>query len=315
MRLLIVKTTSMGDVVHAVPVIDDIRKHFPDAEIDWLVEGSFADIPRNVQGVSEVIVCSVRQWKKRLAKRQTWSEIKDLKAKLRAKHYDLVIDLQGLIKSAVLASWTGAVVCGYDRQSIKERIATVLYQRKYAISREKSAVERCRLLAAKSLGYDPGNTRPQFSFKPSGKPALKGAVIFFCNTSRDTKLWPEQKWVQVGRSIVEQGRQIILPWGSEEEHQRVGRIAKAIGAAAFVPERMPIGKLMELLGEAYAVIGLDTGMTHLSSAMGLPTVGIFRDYPVELVPLEGAAKKAALGGVACCPEVKDVLSAYQKVTQ
>ncbi len=109
MRVLIVKTTSMGDVVHAVPVVEDIKRFISDAEIDWLVEDSFADIPRHVAGVSEVIECSVRKWKKRIFEKSTRGQIKALCEKLRSKHYDLVIDLQGLIKSAVLASWTNEV--------------------------------------------------------------------------------------------------------------------------------------------------------------------------------------------------------------
>ena len=105
----------MGDVVHAVPVVEDIKRFISDAEIDWLVEDSFADIPRHVAGVSEVIECSVRKWKKRIFEKSTRGQIKALCEKLRSKHYDLVIDLQGLIKSAVLASWTNAPVAGYFR--------------------------------------------------------------------------------------------------------------------------------------------------------------------------------------------------------
>lgn len=170
MRVLIVKTTSMGDVVHAVPVVEDIKRFISDAEIDWLVEDSFADIPRHVAGVSEVIECSVRKWKKRIFEKSTRGQIKALCEKLRSKHYDLVIDLQGLIKSAVLASWTNAPVAGYDWRSGKEPLATVLYSIKSSVDRQKSAVDRCRELAAKSLGYDFGSTKPQFNFKFEGSP-------------------------------------------------------------------------------------------------------------------------------------------------
>lgn len=139
----------MGDVVHAVPVVEDIKRFISDAEIDWLVEDSFADIPRHVAGVSEVIECSVRKWKKRIFEKSTRDQIKALREKLRGKHYDLVIDLQGLIKSAVLASWTNAPVAGYDRRSGKEPLATILYSVKSSVDRQKSAVDRCRELTAK----------------------------------------------------------------------------------------------------------------------------------------------------------------------
>lgn len=206
MRVLIVKTTSMGDVVHAVPVVEDIKRFISDAEIDWLVEDSFADIPRHVAGVSEVIECSVRKWKKRIFEKSTRGQIKALCEKLRSKHYDLVIDLQGLIKSAVLASWTNAPVAGYDRRSGKEPLATVLYSIKSSVDRQKSAVDRCRELAAKSLGYDFGSTKPQFNFKFEGSPESVGCVFFFCNTSRETKLWPEEKWIELGAELIRRGK-------------------------------------------------------------------------------------------------------------
>lgn len=305
----------MGDVVHAVPVVEDIKRFISDAEIDWLVEDSFADIPRHVAGVSEVIECSVRRWKKRIFEKATRAQITALREKLRGKNYDLVIDLQGLIKSALLASWTKAPVAGYDRRSGREPLATILYSVKSSVDRQKSAVDRCRELAAKSLGYDLGSTQPQFNFKFKETPRSVNRVFFFCNTSRETKLWPEEKWIELGAELIRRGKKIVLPWGSSDEKDRVLRIQARLGAAAEVPERMSIGSLMEKISCADAVIGLDTGMTHLSSAMGKPTVGIFRDYPIELVPLVGAAKKEALGGVGCCPKVQEVLSAYEKVIE
>lgn len=305
----------MGDVVHAVPVVEDIKRFISNAEIDWLVEDSFADIPKHVEGVSEVIECSVRKWKKRIFERSTREQIAALRGKLRRKHYDLVIDLQGLIKSAVLASWTNSPVAGYDRRSGKEPLATILYSVKSRVDRQKSAVDRCRELAAKSLGYELGSTQAQFNFKFEGSPEAADTVFFFCNTSRETKLWPEEKWMELGTELIRRGKKIVLPWGSPEEKDRVLRIQARLGAAAEVPERMSIGSLMEKISSADAVIGLDTGMTHLSAAMGRPTVGIFRDYPIELVPLVGAGKKEALGGVGCCPQVQEVLSAYEKVIE
>lgn len=204
---------------------------------------------------------------------------------------------------------------GYDRRSGKEPLATILYSVKSSVDRQKSAVDRCRELAAKSLGYDLGSTKPQFNFKFEGSSESAGSVFFFCNTSRETKLWPEEKWIELGGELIRRGKKIVLLWGSPEEKERVLRIQARLGAAAEVPERMPIGQLMEKISSADAVIGLDTGMTHLSAAMGRPTVGIFRDYPIELVPLVGEGKKKALGGVGCCPQVQEVLSAYEKVIE
>lgn len=305
----------MGDVIHAVPVIDDIKKQFPEAEIDWLVEDVFADIPKHVNGVNEVLECSVRKWEKSPFSKSTREAVKALRQKLKDKHYDLVIDIQGLIKSSILASLAGATVSGYDKASIKEPAATLLYDKKHNVSRKESAVNRCRLLTGKTLGYVPDLSEPVFNFEFKSDADSSGEVFFFCNTSRETKLWPEENWISLGQAIAAEGKKIILPWGSEIERERVQRIRDGVGDAASVPERMSIGKLMELLSTADAVVGLDTGMTHLSSAMGRPTVGIFRDYPIELVPLVGKGKKQSLGGVACCPQVNEVLNAYKKVVE
>lgn len=313
MKILIVKTTSMGDVVHALPAISDIKKHDPQAEIHWLVEASFSGIPLSCPLVDKVISCRVRQWRKNIFSQGTWQEISALKKQLVLEQYDKVIDLQGLIKSAVLARLTKAPICGYDKHSIKEPLASNFYTHRFSVSTSLPAITRCRNLTALSLGYPIPKDEPQFVFKSYEK-EMERKVLFFANTSRDSKLWPEAKWIELGRKLTDQGIEILLPWGSNVEQERVCRIAEQIGSEATVPPRKSIQEMIALIGKSYAVVGLDTGMTHLSSAMGIPTVGIFRDYPIELVPLAGNGPKIGLGGVNCCPEVSDVYVALEKVT-
>ena len=232
----------MGDVVHAVPVVEDIKRFISDAEIDWLVEDSFADIPRHVAGVAEVIECSVRKWKKRIFEKSTRDQIKALREKLRGKHYDLVIDLQGLIKSAVLASWTNAPVAGYDRRSGKEPLATILYSVKSSVDRQKSAVDRCRELAAKSLGYDLGSTKPQFNFQFEGSPESAGSVFFFCNTSRETKLWPEEKWIELGGELIRRGKKVVLPGRKRASSAHSGKTRRSCRGSRAYADRTADGK-------------------------------------------------------------------------
>lgn len=302
----------MGDVVHAIPVLSDIRKNFPEANIDWLVEESFADIPRSSPIVSEVISCAVRRWRKHIFSKTTWAQIGELKGTLESKKYDVVVDLQGLIKSAILASWTGQDVSGYDKDSIKEPLASSWYDNKYAVSKKESAVNRCRELAAKALGYNLEGDA-EFLFKQERNKIEDKKILFFCNTSRKTKLWPEEDWVELGNKLNSLGYLIDFSWSSEEEYNRVKTISKAIRDGCQVLEKMSIGKLMDLIGTCRAVVGVDTGLTHLSSAMGKPTVGIFRDYPINLVPLVGKGKKVSLGGPGTCPSVEDVFSAFEEV--
>ena len=153
MKLLIVKTSSMGDVVHALPVVNDIRRHHPHAEIDWLVEAPFAAIPQMHPGVRRVLPMAWRKWRSQLLQAATWHAMGRLRDQLRRGRYEAVLDLQGLLKSALWARQAGAPVLGYDKNSIREPAATWFYQHKLAVPRDLQAVQRCRLLAAGHLGY------------------------------------------------------------------------------------------------------------------------------------------------------------------
>ena len=312
MKALIVKTSSMGDVIHALPVLTDIKKAAPETEIHWLVESAFADLPRSNPLVEKVICCNVRKWKKSIFSSETRQAVQDLSAELKKERYDLVVDLQGLIKSAVLGRLAKAPFCGYDRNSIKEPLASFFYDRKASISRSLPAIERNRRLAAFAFQFPFEDTVPDFGFSIVPSEEREDYLVCFANTSRETKLWPENYWVELSKQLNNFSR-IIFPWGSPKEKERVEGFSREIGERAFVPEKMTIGQLIPIIQKARAVVGLDTGMTHLSAALGTPTVGIFRDYPVELVPLSGNGPKVSLGGVGACPSVEEVKDAVKKV--
>ena len=308
-KILIVKTTSMGDVIHALPAIHDIRRAMPKAQIDWLVEGSFADIPSLSGDVDRVFKVAVRRWRKSLFAKETRTEISAVKKALLAQKYDCVIDLQGLMKSALLARWANAPICGYDSRSIKEPIASWFYKSKFSISKSRSAIDRCRALCAKALGYEYDGTQIDFglTFKTAVQ-THKPYAAFLVNTSRETKLWPEAKWIELGRELAQKGLGIRFLWASPEEHERVKRLAEAIGEAAYVHPRLSIAECAEVLAGSTLVVGVDTGLTHLAAATDRPTVGLFLDYPIELVGLTGKSVRR-LGGVNANPSVDEVLAA------
>lgn len=312
MKALIVKTSSMGDVIHALPVLTDIKRAHPEAEIHWLVESAFADLPRSNPLVDKVICCSVRQWRKSIFSQGTRQAIRALSAELKDEHYDLVVDLQGLIKSAILGKLAKAPFCGYDKHSIKEPLASFFYDRKASVSRSLPAIERNRRLVAFAFHFPFVDTVPDFGFSVVPPEEREDYLVCFANTSRDTKLWPQSYWVELCKQLNGFSR-VIFPWGNLKEKERVEGFSREIGARAFVPEKMTIGQLIPVIQKARAVVGLDTGMTHLSAALGTPTVGIFRDYPVELVPLSGNGPKVSLGGVGACPSVEEVKDAVKKV--
>ena len=311
-KILIVKTTSMGDVIHALPAVADIKRVFADAQVDWVVENSFSDIVHLSPLVSVVHCVAVRHWRKALLSRATWQAVGAVKTALKDAHYDCVIDLQGLVKSAVIARWAKAPIYGYDRHSIKEPTASRFYQKTFTVSREMNAVERCRALCAQSLGYDYRDLPLQFSLSAPVRKEAAPYAAFLVNTSRETKLWNEQKWIELGRYCLTRGLNVHFLWASESEHERVLRLAQAIGQGAQVHPRMKIAECASVLAGAELVVGVDTGLTHLAAALDRPSVGMFLDYPVHLVALTGQKVKS-LGGVGADPRVDEIIQAIAEV--
>jgi len=311
-RLLIVKTTSMGDVVHAMPVVNDIRRCYDEAHIDWLVEAPFAAIPQMHPGVERVLPMSWRKWRGQLFKGSTWAAMGHLRAEMKRGQYDAVLDLQGLFKSALWARQAGVPVLGYDRRSIREPAAAWAYERTAAVSRELHAVQRCRLLAGAVLGYGAPPDAPDFGLRApaaSWKPRAEYAVLI-PNASRREKLWPERHWVAVGRRMRELGWMPVVLWGSEAEQTLAERIAA--GCEGDVPPFLKVGEMAALLAGAHQVVGLDTGFTHLAAALGRPTLGIYCDHEPGLAGITGPGKVASIGGKGEVPGRADVLALLEQ---
>jgi len=315
MRILIVKTSSLGDVIHNLPVVSDIRRHFPDAEVDWCVEESFSAIPRLHPAVREIIPTAVRRWRKALFKTATWREIRALHDRLQAQTYDAVIDTQGLLKSAVIAARARGPICGYAADSAREPMASRFYQRRFSVSTSEHAVVRNRLLAAAALGYavseaaDYGIAAESADF--DWLPA-RPYVVFLSATSRDDKLWPEEHWLALGRALQAQGFIAVLPGGNMVERERAARLAKAIPEAIAAPP-LHIPQLASLLADSRAVVGVDTGLTHLAAALRVPTVALYTATDPGLTGVLGSGFHCNLGGKAQIPAVADVMAELQSV--
>jgi heptosyltransferase-1 len=331
MRLLIVKTSSMGDVVHAAPVVADVLRAQPATQIDWLVEPRFAAIPRLHPGVRQVFELPWRKWRSQLFRAATWQSMKALRQQLQAQRYDLVLDLQGLLKSALWARQAGATVAGYDRASIREPLAALLYDQTAAVPRNLQAVQRNRSLAAAHLGYSlpgaavgagasvpgvsgeegPGaapGSNPDFGLRapaPGWVPKSRYAVLI-PNASRAEKLWPERHWVAVGRRLLEQGWMPLVLWGSEAEQTLAERIAA--DCEGDVPPFLKVGEMAAVLAGAQQVVGLDTGFTHLAAALGRPTLGVYCDHEPGLAGITGPGSVASIGGKGQVPSREAVLA-------
>ena len=315
MRILIVKTSSLGDVIHNLPVVCDIHKHYPDAIVDWCVEESFAAIPRLHPGVSEVITVALRRWKKQLFSRQTWQEINVFRQSIARNHYDLILDTQGLLKSALIASQARGVKCGYNADSAREPIAARFYDRSYSVSKVAHAVTRNRLLAAAAFAYV---TEPEINFGISAPltvtnwlPATR-FVVLLTATSRDDKLWPESHWLELGSQLKAQGFTAVFPGGSKPERERAARLAAALSGAIAAPA-LSLPELASVLARASAVVGVDTGLSHLAVALNVPTVAIYTATDPALTGVFGSGFHCNLGGKAQIPSVQSVLEALQPV--
>jgi heptosyltransferase-1 len=276
-RVLIVKLSSLGDVVHAMPVVHDIRQAFPGAVIDWVVEPGFAPLVRRVDGVSHAIECALRRWRKGWWTGAVWREWRAFRAAIGAYPYDAIIDLQGLTKSALIARLAKGTRYGLANRTdgaSHEAPARWLVDRAIHIEPRTHALDRSRLLAARALGYSI-EASPQFGLSSRLPKAAHKTLVFVHGTSRDDKLWPEASWIDVGRRALRDGWRIALPQSDAAELARAQRIAGALGDGCDVWPAMDLDAVTDRLGAAHGVIGVDSGLSHIAVALNLPHVQIY----------------------------------------
>jgi heptosyltransferase I len=311
-KLLIVKTTSMGDVVHAMPALTDMRRAIPGIEVDWLVEQPFAALPALHPGVRRVLPLAWRKWRRRLFQRRTWTAMAELRHQLRQEPYDQILDLQGLLKSAFWAHQARGPVVGYDRASAREPLASWFYTRTAVVGRELHAVERCRRLAAGLLGYDMPAQAPDFGLlaPPPTWGAPEPYAVLIPNASRPEKLWPEARWITVGKRLQDRGWRPVVLWGSNAEQTLAERIAA--GCDGEVPPFLKVRDMAAVLAGARTIVGLDTGFTHLGAALGRPTIGIYCDHEPGLAGVTGPGAVYSLGGKGQVPKLNEVLELLER---
>ena len=308
-RILLVKTSSLGDVVHNLPVVCDILRCVPGAMVDWVVAEAFAAVPRMHFAVSDTIVVALRRWRRTPWNAALRAEVSAFAARLRAGAYDAIIDTQGLLKSALIARAARGSRHGLDWTSSREPLA-LLYDRTYRVPWSAHAVERNRSLAAQALGY----TVPAemvFGIRPQARalPWLPNPrfVVLLHATSADAKLWAETCWIALARMFCDAGTVAVLPWGSPEEQARSERISAAV-TGSIVPPRLTLEELSTLLAQSEAVVGVDTGLTHLAGALGARTAGVYVATDPAATGIHGCARAANIGGVGAAPSASAVYS-------
>lgn len=313
-KILLIKTSSLGDVLHNLPVVTDILQHIPDATIDWVVEETFAALPTLHPGVQRAIPVAVRRWRK-----SWWNSRGEMRAVCRELHnsrYDLTLDTQGLFKSALITRCVSKPRCGYDWNSAREPVSSLFYDRTFAVPKHLHAVERNRQLAGQVLGYLPQGAPDYGIQSPAiGLPWFVQSapyVVLLHATSRDDKLWAEANWISLGKQLAAEGLQLILPWGSAKEQARSERLAAAI-PNAICPPRLNLVEAAALLGHARAVVGVDTGLSHLAAALDVPTIGIYTATDPGLTGLYAGERAVNLGGKQIYPSVGEVVATLTRL--
>ena len=289
MRVLVVKMSSLGDVIHTLPALGDAVNALPGIRFDWVVEEAFAEIPEWHSAVERVIPFAFRRWRKRPLKNFSGPEWHEARRALRSRDYDAVIDAQGLLKSAIVSRLVPAPRYGLDKNSARERLAALAYEHPVHVPKDLHAVQRTRLLFARALDYPLPRGLGSYGLAgalPTAALQSPPGLLFFHGTARAEKLWPERHWMALAELAAEAGYRVWLPWGNEEEYRRAQRIALA-GQNTRVLPQMSLRQIAEQLRQVSGAVAVDTGLGHLGAALGVPSVSLYGPTSTALVGTYG----------------------------
>jgi len=339
LNILIVKLSSLGDVLHNLPVVWDLRAQHPDARIDWVVEEGYVHLLQPLltrpgfKGIDRIIPIAIRRWRKSFFHEKTRMEFKSFLKNLRAIKYDIVVETQGLLKAALVTRFVsrshGSVVAGLanaTEDSGYEPLSRWFYTQCVTVPRQCHAVDRSRLVAAAAMHVvEPDRCTSPPQFYPQSfieQLALKSSqisaeftqpyVLFFHATARAAKQWDESHWVEIGKAIAAKGKRVILPWGNDKEKQVSQRLCAQISGAE-VPAAFSLEQAFSIVAGAEMTIGVDTGLTHLSAIMYKPTIELYCDSARWKTEGFWSAKIKNLGDTASPPDVEEVLAASIEV--
>ncbi|NNM52315.1 MAG: lipopolysaccharide heptosyltransferase I [Pseudomonadales bacterium] len=311
MRVLLVKTSSLGDVVHTFAALTDAGKVLPGLRVDWVIEEAYAELPRLHPRVHEVIPVALRRWRRTpwaMDTRRAWSE---LRHRLQ-QPYDVVIDAQGLLKSAWLLRLTQGPRFGFDRACVREPLASWFYDHKISVSRSLHAVERSRRLLAAALGYEvQGDV--DYGLQVAPDMSCQEAIWLLHGTTWPTKHWPEGQWRQLAERLSQQGERVMVPFGNEQEQERAQRLVTNLPRAGLWQPH-GLARLAAALAGAKAVVTVDSGLGHLAAALQRPVSGLYGPTDTRLTGLYGTTVTNLLGQRPCSPCLQHHCALQKKPT-
>lgn len=306
MHILLIKMSSMGDIIHTLPALTDAQNAIPNLKVDWVLEPGFADIARMHPGIHAIIPTPFRKWRKNPIQGIKSPEFKSFISHVRHTKYDIILDAQGLLKSAFVSRLVKqGVRHGLNYHSAREPLSSLFYKKRHTVNRKNYAISRTRELFAKSLGYDIPTTKPQFNITLNTLPKLpfepaKKYLVFLHSTTWDTKHYPISYWKKLLEKAQKSGYTVYLPWGNETEKKRADDLASDHTHAIVLP-KLSISTLGTLIYQAHAVVAVDTGLCHLSVALETPTVVLYGPTDPNLVGIVSEYAHLLTPNFHCAP--------------
>jgi len=310
LRVLIVKVSSLGDIIHTLPAVTDAVRAYRNLEFDWVVEENFVEVPSWHPAVNRVIPVAIRRWRRNLVRAWMKSEVRSFRRALQGVHYDLVIDAQGLIKSGIISRLSRGLTVGLSNRTIREPLATLFYNQVYAVPWNEHAVDRVRQLFSRALKYRYDKSNVDYGLdltRIDPEPASFGEkrVLFLHGTTWTTKHWPEAYWRHLAHIAGEDGYEVVLPWGDEAEKRRAEFIAGGLDHA-HVLDRQTLTGLAREINRSAGVVAVDTGLGHLAAALARPTVSLYGPTNPGLSGTCGKGQVHLTSRLNCAPCLKKV---------
>jgi len=317
MRVLIVRLSSMGDLVQTLPALSDAAKAYPDICFDWAVDESFAQVPSWHKNVENVFPSAFKRWGANLARATRTGEFRSFLGRLRSQSYDAIVDVQGEWKSATIARLAKGSRHGYDGPSVHEWGAHLLYRRKFPVLKGQHSMRRMRQLLSQALDYSYAETDVDYGidqarlidYTPTPPDPF---IVLIHSTSWASKVWPEEYWRELATIIMQAGYQVVLPWGNEIERERASKIAGDHKNAMVLPP-LSISEKASIISRALATVGLDTGLSHIAAALGVPSVTLYGATDPLLVGATGKMQLHVASNFECV-KCHEVLCSFKRPT-